>query len=490
MRICRRTFGRFVLGGLAGRCFALPKRPKLLVLVVLNQLSGIYLENIRAQLAPGGLRRLLEKGAYFPDCRNLASTFPASSLATVATGAWPAQHGIVADAWFDASTGTRVEAVEELLCATTLAAQVTPEPRAQVHIVALEESQAALFAGTPDARVFSLDGEGRFVARGDAPDWLAGWEGQKAAQAARNVRWQAVGARSDAPELRTLMWSEGHDDEYMALYKASPFAQASQMDLAAELISRDKLGQSNAFDLVCILASSTELLGYETGMRSVLIEQMLLQLDRRLEGLFGQLAKTPGENNFAVVLTGAHGAPPEPPADLRDRMAVQGESVAQAVDRVLRTERMGRVRKYIYPFLYLDTTEFRDPAPIRRLAGRAALGHPAVAGYFTADGDSSAFEPWRRRFYNSFHAARSGDLMLSYQPEYIEEYGEQRGISYGSLYNYDARVPICLYGPQFRAGVYEREVELVDLAPTLARAMGVAPPSSCTGRVLAEALAE
>jgi arylsulfatase A-like enzyme len=80
--------------------------------------------------------------------------------------------------------------------------------------------------------------------------------------------------------------------------------------------------------------------------------------------------------------------------------------------------------------------------------------------------------------------------MLSYRPEYVEDYGQEQGISYGSLYNYDVRVPLCFYGPQFRAGVFEGPVESVDLAPTLARAMGVAQPSSATGRVLAEAFAE
>ena len=79
--------------------------------------------------------------------------------------------------------------------------------------------------------------------------------------------------------------------------------------------------------------------------------------------------------------------------------------------------------------------------------------------------------------------------MLSYRPEYVESFGAGRGVSYGSLYNYDARVPLCLYGPQFRAGQFEQTVEAVDFAPTLARAMGVAPPSSSTGRVLGEALA-
>jgi arylsulfatase A-like enzyme len=79
--------------------------------------------------------------------------------------------------------------------------------------------------------------------------------------------------------------------------------------------------------------------------------------------------------------------------------------------------------------------------------------------------------------------------MLSYRPEYVEDFGLMRGISYGSLYNYDIRTPLCFYGPQFRARVFEQPVEAVDIAPTLARAMGVASPSSSTGRVLGEAFA-
>ncbi len=114
---------------------------------------------------------------------------------------------------------------------------------------------------------------------------------------------------------------------------------------------------------------------------------------------------------------------------------------------------------------------------------------PAVAGYYTADGECSHRGEWLRRFRNSFHAVRSGDLMLAYQPRCVEDYGAGRGVSYGSLYNYDARVPLLLYGPQFLDRIIERTVEAVDVAPTLARAMGVALPSSATGRVLAEAFA-
>ena len=69
----------------------------------------------------------------------------------------------------------------------------------------------------------------------------------------------------------------------------------------------------------------------------------------------------------------------------------------------------------------------------------------------------------------------------------LEDYQQGRGISYGSLYNYDVRVPLFFYGPQFRAGVYDAPVESIDVAPTLARLLGVDQPSSCTGHVLSEA---
>jgi len=413
-----------------------------------------------------------------------------SSLATLATGAWPSQHGIVADTWFDQETGQQVSASDELLTATTLVAQIATENRSRITVVALDETKGMLFAGTPDARLFWMDEQGQFTTRSEIPDWLGAYPGQKSAETARGARWLALNAKPDAPPLRVLNYSEDHAADYMALFRASPFAQGAQMDFTAELIAREKLGQGSALDVVCVLAGSTELLGYETGGRSPLMLQMLLQLDRRMEAMLTQLSKAPGDANFSMVLAGTHGAPPEPAPDRRERLAVDGETVAQTVEKVLRAGALGKVRKYIYPNLYLDTAGFRDPEPVRLAAARAALEHPAVANYFTADGACSTHDEWAARFRNSFHAKRSGDVMLSYRPEYVEGRGLGRGISYGSLYNYDIAVPLCFFGPQFKAGVFDRPVELIDFAPTLARVMGVAAPSSTTGRVLAEALVE
>jgi predicted AlkP superfamily pyrophosphatase or phosphodiesterase len=483
-----------MLAGLATRGKAVGVRPKLLVLVVLGQFRPEYLDAVRPQLGSGGFKRILEKGVFYYNCINRASSFSSSGLATLATGAWPAQHGIVADRWYDRAAAQAVPANDEVLLGSTLLAEIG-DSRARVQVVASSREQAALFAaGVPAEEgngIFWLDTEGAFRTEGEPPDWLAGFQSPNSAEASRNCRWLAVGARSDAPALRTLNWSPDRPADFMALYRSSPFEQGAIFDFANELIGRNRLGQSNTFDVLCILPTAMQRLGYETGAHSPLMQQMVLQLDRRLELLFGQLAKAPGENAYAFALTAAHGAPAEPPTESRARMAVQGEQLAQFLQKELTDSHLPGVARYVYPFLYLKLDRFQefDAEVVRRTAARAALAHPAVAASYTAGGDCSLRGDWKRRFRNSFHPLRSGDVMLSYKPGYIEATGIDRGISYGSLYNYDTRVPICFYGPPFRPGVYEQTVETVDFAPTLARVAGVATPSSAVGRVLGEALA-
>jgi hypothetical protein len=487
MDICRREFGLCVLAGVAGRAFAQQPRPKLFVLVILEQLRSDAVESMTPHFGPGGLRRLQEKGAWFPDCRHLASGFSASGIATLATGAWPAEHGIVADSWYDRASRNTVRASAEYLRATTLADQIAGGARTRVFAVSMDRTQAALFAGTSGARLFWMDDRGQFTAGRQGPEWLAEYNRLAPVENAHDAEWMALGARAGAPPLRTLRFDPDKPEEFLALYKASPFAEEAQFAFLAELIARERLGQGDTLDFVCLVAGSSALLGYETGGRSPLMEQMTLQLDRHLEGLFSRIEETLGANAFNLALTAAHGAPPAPGEARRARMAVWGEDIAHEVQRSLVANGSGNVEKFVYPFLYLDTGS-RDPEPVRLAAARAAMHQSAVAGYFTAGGACSTHDDWERRFRNSFHSTRSGDVMLSYQPEYVEDYGADRGISYGSLYNYDACVPLFFLGPQFRAGVFEAPVESVDVAPTLARAMGVAAPSSSTGRVLSKAL--
>jgi hypothetical protein len=504
MPISRRQFASGALAGLAGclpsRLQALRARPKLFVFLIAEQFRQLYLDRAGNLLAPGGFRELMTKGVYYPDCRLAASGFTATGLATLATGAYPNLHGIVAGQWYDRRTHTFAQARAEMLEATTLADEAARAGHSRIFCLGLNEGPASLLAGRSRAPVYWMDAQGQFNTRGNAPEWLPAHNAARPIEQMHDKKWTAVGAGGGLPPLRTLTYDPKRPEEFFALYRSSPFCQDAQFELLHALIAQEKLGQGATLDFVFLSLGAMALLGYETGSDSPLMDQMVLRLDRHVQRTLEILNKTPGKNNYNLILAAAHGAPPEPDPAMRSQKAISGEAVARAIGQALSARldkgavKTAYVDKYVYPFLYLklDTLQ-KQNTPLRgarKLAGEAALRVPGVAGYYTADGDCSHTGGWLRRFQNSFHELRSGDVMLSYEPEAVEDFAAGRGVSYGSLYNYDTSVPLFLYGPQFGRKTVERAIETVDLAPTVARAAGIAAPSSATGAVLAEAFAE
>ena len=73
-------------------------RPKLIVIIVIDQFRGDYLERYRDEFGEGGFRLLLDHGAYFSGCNyNYANTRTAPGHATLLTGAYSDGHGILAN---------------------------------------------------------------------------------------------------------------------------------------------------------------------------------------------------------------------------------------------------------------------------------------------------------------------------------------------------------------------------------------------------------
>ena len=262
------------------------------------------------------------------------------------------------------------------------------------------------------------------------------------------------------------------------------------------MILQEKLGQDKGIDVLIVALGSSALLGYEVGADSPLMRDLVLRLDGDLQALLSYLDTSLGPKNYSLAFTAPHGAARDPDGHWAS-LAIPGETVAHTMNQALsgrydlKAHKNNYVERYLYPFVYLHLNELRkayiDPREARAVAGEAALTVPGVTGFYTLDGDCSHSGDWLRRFRNSFHAVRSGDLMLAYGPEHVEDYGLGRGISYGSLYNYDTRVPLIFFGAPFEPQVLETTVESIDLAPTLACATGTAWPSSATGRVLGEA---
>src|SRR5579859_2227854 len=79
-------------------------RPKLVVMIVVDQMRADYIEKFRGQWT-SGLKQIVEQSAWFREAAYpYAATETCVGHATISTGALPATHGMVANAWWDRET--------------------------------------------------------------------------------------------------------------------------------------------------------------------------------------------------------------------------------------------------------------------------------------------------------------------------------------------------------------------------------------------------
>src|SRR5580700_10962684 len=106
--------------------------PKLVVVIVIDQFRGDYLERYHDQFVAGGFRVFMERGAYFTDCNyDYANTRTAPGHATLFSGSYTSGHGIVANEWWDPEKKKRVTSVED--DATKLVGIESSAPGASPH---------------------------------------------------------------------------------------------------------------------------------------------------------------------------------------------------------------------------------------------------------------------------------------------------------------------------------------------------------------------
>ena len=91
-----------------------PRRPKLVVILVIDQLRFDYLVRFQPNFVEGGFKLLLDGGANFSDCKyDYSSTETGPGHATLATGAYANIHGIVANDWYDQASRKKVYCVND-----------------------------------------------------------------------------------------------------------------------------------------------------------------------------------------------------------------------------------------------------------------------------------------------------------------------------------------------------------------------------------------
>src|SRR5260370_21635902 len=87
-------------------------RPRLVLLIVVDQFRYDYLTRFGDLFGTRGIGRLLREGASWTDANfDHVPTFTAPGHAVFMTGAWPSQTGIVANEWYEQDTGKKVKSI-------------------------------------------------------------------------------------------------------------------------------------------------------------------------------------------------------------------------------------------------------------------------------------------------------------------------------------------------------------------------------------------
>src|SRR5258708_6683507 len=90
-----------------------PATPKLVVAIVIDQFRYDYLTRFQSEYT-GGLKRLLTEGADFTNSRYRHShTVTAVGHSTFLSGATPSVSGIIANEWWDRTSGAVVTSVSD-----------------------------------------------------------------------------------------------------------------------------------------------------------------------------------------------------------------------------------------------------------------------------------------------------------------------------------------------------------------------------------------
>lgn len=507
-------------------------RPTLGVVIVVDQLRSADLDRLGPLFREGDFGGLNARGAArFDALYQYAATETGPGHATLMTCANPNVHGIAANEWM--AKGVRTYAVDDpasavfgrtdgqgrgprFLAAGTLGDALRIESGGVSRVVAISvKDRSAILSGGPGANVsLWYDADlGRFTsssAFGKAlPAWavapaeelpkrsIAGGEWSKLPlpDGAKAFAWAlSIGEGPGRAELRSFGANFPHDlkaagAEAKKAYRASPQSMEDTFSLALLAVEHERLGQDSAPDLLVISISATDYAGHVFGPTSREVSDLLRRLDVQLRAFLSALDRRVGVGRFVVAVASDHGGSPPP-----EQIAVLGIPAGRVREEdLLKRARDGmskavpagdkRVQAFIWPHLFLS---LEDLTPEQRASALSAtraqlLSLPGVAEVYEPDAQTA--DPLARLFAQSSFPGRTGQLLVRLAPRYqLLEAAYTAGVSHGSPYQYDRRVPVLVVGPGVRGGRYASPIDVRDVAPTVAFLLSVPPPDACEGR--------
>jgi predicted AlkP superfamily pyrophosphatase or phosphodiesterase len=522
----------------------LPDRPRLVVVVSIDQFRADYLTRFADQYLPaqegstvGGFNFLASRGANYVDAHySHVPTYTGPGHSVIMTGSVPAINGIVGNAWFDRAGGKEMYCVDDdgvetvggtsnpmgpkNLRVTTVGDELKMATggKSKVVGVAFKDRGSILLAGHAADTVVWFDGgtgnwltSTHYAPEGKLDAWVEEVNALDVPQKTAGKSWTPLegldfSLARNAPfmgdAVRTPVFSHAvrNSDGFIT----SSFGQEYVFETVEKGTVAEGLGLDDVPDVLVINLATNDYVGHSFGPNSPEVLDISVRTDRLLSRLFNFLDRTVpgGLEATAIVVTADHGVVPIPD-EAREKYrvgsAIRGSNtqVNAAVESAL-AAKYG-AGKYVLansnPNLYLDRALLQgkkaDLAEAQRIAAEAVRGVAGVFDAFAGEDIAAGRLPqakWVEVVANGFDRARCGDVVVLSSPGVLFSGGT--GTSHGSIWPYDTHVPLLLFGPGVRPGTYAERVSVCDIAPTLSRMLRIEQPSGSIGRLLVRAVGD
>jgi len=388
---------------------------KLVLQVTIDGLRADLLNRYGDGFGKDGFRFLMKKGIVYTNAHyQHANTETIVGHTTLATGAFPSQHGMIGNVWFDREAGEltyNIEDPDSPIIQTrenvSKGEQVDPaqkkshtQGRSPAVILAptFGDGLAAYYGGR--SKIFGVSGKDRSAVSmaghvgkafwystntGDFvtstyyydayPDWVSKWNAQRKAERYTGKSWSLL---NDAP---AYILADQDDRPYEADLKGygrvfpHPFGQANDklfatrilvspvgdqltLDFSKALIKHEQLGKDEIPDYLSISFSGVDAVNHFFGPSSLENEDVVVQLDRTLADLFSFIDKTVGLKHTLVVFAADHGM-----ADMPEYMTELGykagrldpDEIVAAANQAGRKFGVDEIVRFFYrPYLYLN----------------------------------------------------------------------------------------------------------------------------------------
>ncbi len=514
--------------------------PRLTVVIVVDALPYASFLKLHGYFQ-GGLRKLLEKGivythAYWP--HGICET--ATGHTALNTGMFAKDHGVISNSWpmdgqckvdvdFDSSPNAAVFSPDGFYdfglsphrimidgVSDTLMLRSEPNSRNQMFAISLKSRAAICCANKLGKAIWFDEKAGRLTSSkayyDKLPDWLVKFNEKENVAGLKSVRWDLC--YPHCPEMYDFDFIDNyqfcklgstiigkaiaidHSQEFpYETFEKMPTSNKYLLDAGLACIDANLSCGCCDHMLLVISLSQFDKIVHSVGTNAKETIDSLYHIDRQLNWFMHNVYKRAWKHSVLFVLTADHGESPIPELvqekgykdAIRIPISELHKKVKDVIHKKLNKEMKVCIKDNTVFLPEINSLEKDKRDQLLQDIKKELLQTPGIKNIWTNDElDHLVFQPnsieyciQQQRF-----PGRSGQLFIQVYPySMISKYPE--GTSHEVPCELNMHVPLIIY----RKGVAEKktvntEVEMLQVAPTLAQLLDIPKPSLCRFSIL------